>query len=238
MHGNYHVPSHHHHRFHSDHDRFNEHDDSRYENSHESYSFEYSSLTTTTTDYPTWFPTTSSYFYPKERIWEVLSKTTTTIPNVNDEINNEVHSDEAEKEIFTYDDRDRFGPSNWYLISPQCAGRFQSPVALNTKGALVDGTSQPLTIEGLDAKPTSMKIENNGHSMKISFVYPNNRKVRILGGPLEIPYILDSVHWHWGKVDKNGSEHTLNSRRFSAEMHLVAYNSNYGEENLKTFQFI
>lgn len=55
------------------------------------------------------------------------------------------------------------------------------------------------------------------------------KPVRLFGGPLNVPYILDNVHWHWGAFDGAGSEHTINNMRYSAEMHLVAYNSKYSE---------
>jgi carbonic anhydrase len=72
-------------------------------------------------------------------------------------------------------------------------------------------------------------VENNGHSAKFTFNYPNGKPARLLGGPLKVAYNLDSFHFHWGEIDAAGSEHTLNSRRYSAELHLVTYNSNYGE---------
>ena len=45
------------------------------------------------------------------------------------------------------------------------------------------------------------------------------------GGPLAKPYQLLQLHFHWGSSDKWGSEHTINKRRFSLEMHLVHLSS-------------
>ncbi|KAG5672787.1 hypothetical protein PVAND_002881 [Polypedilum vanderplanki] len=148
----------------------------------------------------------------------------------------ESNSIESEEKKFSYDENDDgpaiYGPSNWYKINKQCNGNYQSPIAIdifNTSGIKF---SPRLYFEGIDIRPSSMKIENNGHSMKITFNLPNNQHIRIIGGPLEnIPYILDSFHWHWGAIDKSGSEHVLRGRRYSSELHLVFYNSQYGNFN-------
>ena len=41
------------------------------------------------------------------------------------------------------------------------------------------------------------------------------------GGPLAKHYQLLQLHFHWGKTDERGSEHTMDNRRFPLEMHLV-----------------
>lgn len=55
------------------------------------------------------------------------------------------------------------------------------------------------------------------------------------GGPLEVPYIVKNVHWHWGQSDRGGSEHALNGRRYDAEVHFVSYNSDYRKKLLSNF---
>ncbi|KAM9192025.1 carbonic anhydrase 5A, mitochondrial isoform 5-T5 [Dugong dugon] len=47
----------------------------------------------------------------------------------------------------------------------------------------------------------------------------------ISGGPLENHYRLKQFHFHWGAVDEWGSEHTVDNRRYPAELHLVHWNS-------------
>jgi carbonic anhydrase len=41
------------------------------------------------------------------------------------------------------------------------------------------------------------------------------------GGPLDQPYQLLQLHFHWGNTDDRGSEHTMDNKRFPLEMHLV-----------------
>ena len=105
-------------------------------------------------------------------------------------------------EEFSYDDNKNTGPSNWGRFSKVCKiGKRQSPINLIEDHAIQQPTQRSLIIEGFSNIPTSMKVENNGHSAKFSFVYSNNKPIRFLGGPLKTAYNLDSFHFHWGLDD-------------------------------------
>lgn len=134
---------------------------------------------------------------------------------------------EANSEDFSYDESDPLGPSHWGKIDRQCDGNKQSPIPLFTRNATKDFIANSLAIKGFSLMPEAVNVENNGHSMKITFDFKNSSKVQLHGGPLKIAYILDNVHFHWGSYDQEGSEHTLNSIRYSAEIHLVTFNSKY-----------
>lgn len=73
-----------------------------------------------------------------------------------------------------------------------------------------------------------VQAQNNGHAFVIKFTYADGMPARFLGGSLKTPYIIDNIHWHWGDNDQQGSEHTINGRAYSAEAHVVSYNSKYG----------
>ena len=136
--------------------------------------------------------------------------------------------DENKAKIFSYDENDEFGPQNWGALNRNCNGFKQSPIDLRESSARSAPTNQSLIIDGFKSVPESITIYNNGHSAAMKFNFKNST-IRIRGGPLDVPYILDNVHWHWGKDDSFGSEHTLNRQRFSAEAHFVTYSSVYGE---------
>merc|ERR1712016_99717 len=52
----------------------------------------------------------------------------------------------------------------------------------------------------------------------------------LTGGPLEDDvYQLAQFHAHWGGENARGSEHTVDGKSFSAELHLVHYNTKYGD---------
>uniref|UniRef100_A0A8C2MBN7 Carbonic anhydrase n=1 Tax=Cricetulus griseus TaxID=10029 RepID=A0A8C2MBN7_CRIGR len=49
------------------------------------------------------------------------------------------------------------------------------------------------------------------------------------GGPLSGTYRLIQFHFHWGSSDGHGSEHTVNKTKYAAELHLVHWNTKYGD---------
>lgn len=159
------------------------------------------------------------YPYPPSREFSQISS------NNVEESGNDV----GEAPVFSYDESDPYGPSKWGKINENCWGNQQSPINLIDEYARSDATSQPLIIDGFHNLPSSIAVENSGHSMAIRFNYPNGKPSRFLGGPLKVPYNLDNIHFHWGAQDNAGSEHLINSRRYSAEAHFVTYNSNFGK---------
>ena len=44
----------------------------------------------------------------------------------------------------------------------------------------------------------------------------------------ETQYAFKQLHFHWGGRDCRGSEHTLGGRAFPLEVHMVHYNTSYG----------
>jgi len=41
--------------------------------------------------------------------------------------------------------------------------------------------------------------------------------------------VFQQLHFHWGSDDSIGSEHTVNGKSYPGELHLVHYNSKYGD---------
>ncbi|KAL3314267.1 hypothetical protein Ciccas_007116 [Cichlidogyrus casuarinus] len=41
------------------------------------------------------------------------------------------------------------------------------------------------------------------------------------------PYTFAQFHWHWGPNSTAGSEHTIDSKKYALELHLVHYRSNF-----------
>lgn len=140
--------------------------------------------------------------------------------------------DSHDEVIMSYDQSDAYGPNNWKKISKVCDGFRQSPVNL-----YVDQARKlyglPLIIVGFDAVPSNITITNSGHSASLKFGFADGNPIQLSGGPLKVPYIADNIHFHWGENDSAGSEHTIDARRYSAELHLVTFNSNYGWSLMK-----
>ncbi|XP_046373899.1 carbonic anhydrase 2-like isoform X2 [Haliotis rufescens] len=121
------------------------------------------------------------------------------------------------------------GPKSWVNNFPIAAGKQQSPVDINSTNVEFD--------QKLEANPLSVKyyieqnmdFENTGFSVKANIREPST----ISGGPLDSTYQLEQFHLHWGSCDERGSEHTVEGKTFSAELHLVHWNrdkySSFGE---------
>uniref|UniRef100_A0A1I8MUV2 Carbonic anhydrase n=1 Tax=Musca domestica TaxID=7370 RepID=A0A1I8MUV2_MUSDO len=115
----------------------------------------------------------------------------------------------------------------WSEKHPTCGSvQRQSPIAFNTNEAFLKIT---LTIKYSNyADPHNARINNNGHGIDIRLL-GSGVKPTISGGPLPEgdTYQFDNVHIHWGLTDDLGSEHMVNNRHFSAEIHAVHYNTKY-----------
>ena len=52
-------------------------------------------------------------------------------------------------------------------------------------------------------------------------VKPGSIAGTLSGGPLIDTYEIFQLHFHWGKDDTRGSEHTLDGKEFPLELHIV-----------------
>ena len=80
----------------------------------------------------------------------------------------------------------------------------------------------PLTIFNLNLPTSSIELVNSGHGASMRMEFPYGLEVHIFGGPLRSSHTLKNFHLHWP------GEHTLNGKRFPAELHLVFFNEKYG----------
>ncbi len=53
--------------------------------------------------------------------------------------------------------------------------------------------------------------------------------IDLSGGPLEHKYQLAQFHCHWGSVDEQGAEHTIDGHRYAAEVSMLP-KKKYGHE--------
>ncbi|XP_006859299.1 PREDICTED: carbonic anhydrase 2 [Chrysochloris asiatica] len=118
------------------------------------------------------------------------------------------------------------GPEQWHEIFPIAKGERQSPVDIDTKAAKHDPALKPLHI-GYDPA-TARRLINNGHSFNVEYDDSQDRSV-LKGGPLDGTYRLIQFHFHWSSSDEQGSEHSVDKRKFASELHLVHWNTKYGD---------
>nr|CAD7588113.1 unnamed protein product [Timema genevievae] len=117
------------------------------------------------------------------------------------------------------------GPDTWPSIAPN-----NIPTA---QVAVVD--FPPLSYDGFWGARKKATITNNGHSAEVSI--KSDLPIILNGGPLTEGYTFQQLHFHWGSESTLGSEHTINGRHYSMEVHLVHYKSSYGSlQNASNFQ--
>ncbi|PAV78876.1 hypothetical protein WR25_02943 [Diploscapter pachys] len=129
---------------------------------------------------------------------------------------------------WTYDEEAFGGPSFWGLLNRDwvmCkSGRLQSPIDIRPEYLLFDPNIKPVHLDRINAMA---EFVNTGQMPRVRI--GNNHKkpaVNMTGGPFNgYRYRLQRIDIHMGKGDVNGSEHTINGKRFPMELQLLAYNS-------------
>ncbi|XP_069601429.1 carbonic anhydrase 9 [Ranitomeya imitator] len=113
--------------------------------------------------------------------------------------------------------------SEWDRDFPDCGGKAQSPINVDTQNMIFDPRLTPILLSGYDLTASdTLRLENNRHTVVLKL--PDSLK--IVGG---LPHIYQAaqLHFHWGSQKSPGSEHTINGKRFSGEIHVVHYNPEY-----------
>jgi carbonic anhydrase len=74
-----------------------------------------------------------------------------------------------------------------------------------------------LTFTQFDSVPAGAKIEvqNNGHSYEVKVM---EKTFSVSGGGLSGTFSTLQFHFHWGSDDTKGSEHTVNGKKYPAEV--------------------
>lgn len=118
------------------------------------------------------------------------------------------------------------GPCHWHKSFPAARGFQQSPIDLTISGSIFDrglnGAKLTWKYRGEDCK----KVVNNGHTVTVPV---DGERSSLTGGPIVGEFKLAQFHFHWGSDNNCGSEHTLDGRCYPAEVHLVHYNTRYGD---------
>ncbi|XP_054866597.1 receptor-type tyrosine-protein phosphatase gamma-like isoform X2 [Amphiprion ocellaris] len=117
-----------------------------------------------------------------------------------------------------------YGPDEgWTSSYPECREKNQSPINIVDQDTKVSTEFQELTLEGFDAESsnkTSMK--NTGKTVAV--VLKDDYFVR--GAGLPGRFKAEKVEFHWGPSNgSEGSEHSINGRRYPVEMQIYMYNS-------------
>ncbi|XP_070782997.1 uncharacterized protein [Enoplosus armatus] len=120
-----------------------------------------------------------------------------------------------------YDDHCDYSPSHWHLLPySHCDGKRQSPVNIETQNIVTDKRLDAFAYTKFDDKHAIKYMINTGHSVKCVL---KEDMVEVSGGGMGHVYSTLQFHFHWGSAshDSDGSEHTVDSKRYPMEMHIV-----------------
>ncbi|XP_063909708.1 carbonic anhydrase 3-like isoform X2 [Zophobas morio] len=102
---------------------------------------------------------------------------------------------------------------------------YESPININI-AKTIEIELPPLIWHNLELPPKKMKITNTGYTLILSAKWHQERPY-ISEGPLLGNYVFSQLHFHWGKNDSEGSEHTIDGAKYPVEMHAVFFKANY-----------
>lgn len=132
--------------------------------------------------------------------------------------------------IWCYETQDpKCGPLHWKDVSKSCGGESQSPIDIDRRKTRRDGYLDEISFEGYDqAPPGRWRLMNDGHTVIMSLDGASTaEQINITKGGLQDIYRGLQFHFHWGDRNRNGSEHTIDGRRYPMELHLVHINTKY-----------
>uniref|UniRef100_A0A1A9ZSR2 Alpha-carbonic anhydrase domain-containing protein n=1 Tax=Glossina pallidipes TaxID=7398 RepID=A0A1A9ZSR2_GLOPL len=133
----------------------------------------------------------------------------------------------------------RFGYSEsnqkrWARHHGYCAGKTQSPIAVNPARAISLHMPAVDMIGYHNLLPYPLKIINNGHTVSIAIPKLSEEQLGkgefmpyTSGAKLPGEFEVESIHFHWGDKNNRGAEHVVNDIRYTMEMHIVHRNRKY-----------
>nr|AAX16122.1 carbonic anhydrase precursor [Tridacna gigas] len=138
--------------------------------------------------------------------------------------------DTAQPASYSWDYVGYQGVDSWSTYYATCSGKKQSPIDIpavtSVKVAQFDSNKGLDTLEFINYDQTiNGIIKNNGHTIQVDV---NNDNIYIHKGDLVGRFKVAQFHFHWGRNNNEGSEHTHNGRKYPLELHIVHYNESYG----------
>ncbi|VEL14259.1 unnamed protein product [Protopolystoma xenopodis] len=113
------------------------------------------------------------------------------------------------------------GPHTWSKKFEHAGGSHQSPINIATSDVQRDPTLKALKCDFKGITENLLIVKEHNFQISIHGI------ASMTGGPLSSSYRLAQFHFHWGSDDHWGSEHLVDGRSFSAELHLVFFNEKY-----------
>ncbi|XP_066577169.1 carbonic anhydrase 4-like [Amia ocellicauda] len=109
--------------------------------------------------------------------------------------------------------------TTWISIpNSSCNQKGQSPINIQTQSVVLNKSLGSFNFTGYSNCSKFKSIENNGHTVQVNLM----NGVVVSGGGLSTTYNATQLHFHWGNGSSvPGSEHTVYSKRYPMEMHVI-----------------
>ncbi|XP_050408148.2 carbonic anhydrase 1 isoform X3 [Patella vulgata] len=119
------------------------------------------------------------------------------------------------------------GPEHWKVDYEICGKQEQSPIDIVTSEVRLNTSIPDFNLSSYDTvNGIDQELENvGGHTAEVK--YNGGLSLIITGGGLAGEYKVDQFHFHWGSANSYGSEHQMNGKPFSMEMHIVHHSTQY-----------
>ncbi|KAI0232875.1 Carbonic anhydrase 14, partial [Lamellibrachia satsuma] len=121
-------------------------------------------------------------------------------------------------------------PEHWANLEGKyksCGKDKQSPIDIDTDDVVYREELNEFDMTGYDQTQGVLLLKNNGHTAQVDTLHAN---WTLTGGSLTDTYRHLQFHFHWGTDKNTGSEHTLNSKRYPLEMHMVHMSTKYNDD--------
>ncbi|XP_037296453.1 carbonic anhydrase 1-like isoform X2 [Manduca sexta] len=109
-----------------------------------------------------------------------------------------------------------FGTLEWIQHWSQEEGLLPTPIDVSITGSTIYWCPE-LKWYNFDVYPHKVKLTNTGYT----------KRPYLEGGPFAEKHILSQIHFHWGADMTEGSDHTVDKRRYPGEMQVTFFRSEY-----------
>ncbi|XP_028175796.1 carbonic anhydrase 1-like [Ostrinia furnacalis] len=118
-----------------------------------------------------------------------------------------------------------YGTVEWIYYWSEFEGHLPTPIDVSITGSLKYSCPE-LKWYNFDVYPHKVKMTNTGYTLLIGAKWKTERPY-LEGGPFLSKHVLSQIHFHWGPDMMEGSDHTIDKRRYPGEMQVTFFRSEY-----------
>ncbi|XP_059049744.1 carbonic anhydrase 1-like [Achroia grisella] len=118
-----------------------------------------------------------------------------------------------------------YGTVEWIYYCSEMDGDLPTPIDISITGS-IQYRCPELKWFNFDVFPHKVKLTNTGYTVLLGAKWKAERPY-LEGGPFLEKHVLSQIHFHWGPNMMEGSEHTVDKRRYPGEMQVTFFKLDY-----------